>query len=149
MPFDAGTGQLATSLPTAYTYSDYSLGLLGLLLAGGSGPLANGDLNRWYRRIERQLTGPLGMERTFLKVPQAVTNRSEGYVTVVAEAIATGGAVTAIRLARPVYGHNIVMGQLRRVLRLGFEAFDELGIRRLFTRQNLKRDIPTEIGVDR
>jgi CubicO group peptidase (beta-lactamase class C family) len=88
-----------TSLPAPYFYSDYSVGLLGLLLASRDRPLSNRDLTRWLDKVERRILTPLGMKDTFLYVPdRLLPRRAGGYQQALARAQVSGGAVTGITL---------------------------------------------------
>ncbi len=56
-----------TSLPAPYEYSDFSVGLLGLILgANPNTPLNNGALTGWVNLLNQRLLLPLGMTHTFL-----------------------------------------------------------------------------------
>jgi CubicO group peptidase (beta-lactamase class C family) len=89
----------ATSLPAPYNYSDYAIGLLGLLLAARDQPLGNRDLTRWYKKVQRDILVPLGMLDTYLYVPPALAPRLVGgYDQAIARAQVSGGQVTGITL---------------------------------------------------
>jgi len=99
MDFTTPTPTRAKALPAPYYYSDFSVGLLGLLLANQGGALSNRDLNRWYRMVTREILRPLGMQSTFLDVPADQTSRLVGgYQQALARAEVSGGQVTAISL---------------------------------------------------
>ena len=84
----------ATTLPAPYNYSDYAIGLLGLLLAARDQPLGNRDLTRWYNKIQRDILVPLGMLDTYLYVPPALTPRLVGgYDQAIARAQVSRGQV--------------------------------------------------------
>jgi CubicO group peptidase (beta-lactamase class C family) len=88
-----------TSLPAPYFYSDYSVGLLGLLLASRDAPLGNRDLTRWFNKVEHRILAKLGMQDTFLNVPPAqLPRRAGGYQQALARAEVSGGALTDITL---------------------------------------------------
>ena len=53
--------QPVAALPAPYYYSDFSTGLIGLLLGGASGErLSNTALRGWYRELDLRLLRPLG-----------------------------------------------------------------------------------------
>ena len=89
----------ATTLPAPYNYSDYAIGLLGLLLAARDQPLGNRDLNRWYNKVRHDILVPLGMLDTYLYVPAKLEpRRVGGYDQAIARARVSGGQVTGITL---------------------------------------------------
>ncbi len=87
----------ASSLPAPYYYSDFGVGMLGLLLASRDAPLSNTDLRGWYRLVRQRIMAPLGMRDTFLRVPSAQAGRMvSGYVPAIARASVANGSVSAI-----------------------------------------------------
>ncbi len=86
--------------PSNYLYSDFSLGLLGLLL--GSDPnaaLSNQALAGWNRLLTSQLLKPLHMTSTFMNVPAKDQPRlAAGYELAQATAQISGGAVAGLTL---------------------------------------------------
>lgn len=86
------------SLPAPYEYSDYSTGLLGLLLGTRRGqPITNGSVDGWYDEVNRRILRPLGMQSTFLDVPATDAERAaKGYDLAIAAAEVTGGAISQI-----------------------------------------------------
>lgn len=94
--------QPVSALPAPYFYSDYGVGLLGLLLASTNAPLANSDLQWWNRSVQQNILSPLAMKDTFLYVPQGQDKRrARGYQQAVAFASVAGGQVTGITLVSP------------------------------------------------
>jgi hypothetical protein len=55
-----------TKLPAPYNYSDFSVGLLGLLLGGDGAPLTNQALTAWTEKLQSELLDPLSMTSTYL-----------------------------------------------------------------------------------
>ena len=63
-----------TTPPFPYFYSDFSTGLIGLLLGANSAkPLSNQALTGWNTLLHTQLLQPLGMNHTTLHPPQSAT----------------------------------------------------------------------------
>ena len=86
------------SLPAPYEYSDYSTGLLGLLLGTRRGqPITDNSVDGWYNEVNRRILRPLGMRSTFLDVPATDARRTaNGYDLAIASAEVTGGAISQI-----------------------------------------------------
>ena len=85
------------ALPAPYFYSDFSTGLIGLLL--GSSPderLSNGALRGWYAELDRRLLRPLGLRRTFLHLPPETRDVAEGYEPALAAAQVVDGRIAGI-----------------------------------------------------
>jgi CubicO group peptidase (beta-lactamase class C family) len=79
----------APKLPAAYLYSDFSTGLLGLLLSGSTA-LDNHSVDLWFTR----LLEPLGMRSTFLYVPAEARGRAaSGYQLALALPVVSNGSV--------------------------------------------------------
>jgi CubicO group peptidase (beta-lactamase class C family) len=92
---------MVTSLPACYFYSDYSIGLLGLLLGTPPGrPVSNDSLNVWLKEVQSRILHPLGMTSTYLYVPASVpqTRIANGYSPALASAQVQAGKVTGITL---------------------------------------------------
>jgi CubicO group peptidase (beta-lactamase class C family) len=90
-----------TSLPAPYFYSDYSIGLLGLLLGTAPGqPVSNASLDGWWREVHSHILAPLGMKSTFLDVPSHVpqTRIANGYSPALASARVQNGSISSITL---------------------------------------------------
>jgi CubicO group peptidase (beta-lactamase class C family) len=86
-----------TRLPALYNYSDFSVGLLGLVLGGDGAPLTNQALTAWTRKLQSELLDPLSMTSTFLfGVPadQAV----HGYDRATAEATVEHHHISSIKV---------------------------------------------------
>ena len=84
----------APSLPAGYDYSDFSTGLLGLLL-GGTSALDNHAVDAWFSSVEQRILDPLGMHSTFLYVPAGARGRvAGGYDLALAEATVSGGELS-------------------------------------------------------
>jgi CubicO group peptidase (beta-lactamase class C family) len=86
------------SLPAPYEYSDYSTGLLGLLLGTRRGqPITDDAVDGWYNEVNRRILRPLHMQSTFLDVPATDAERTaKGYDLAIAAAEVTGGAISQI-----------------------------------------------------
>jgi CubicO group peptidase (beta-lactamase class C family) len=93
--------------PVPYFYSDFSTGLLGLLLGANGGQIDDHALDQWFTTLVNSLTGPLGMRSTYLTVPASAAPRiANGYDLAVATAtVATQapntGRVTSIKVTNP------------------------------------------------
>jgi CubicO group peptidase (beta-lactamase class C family) len=63
----------AREVPTAYYYSNFSIGLIGLLLGSVPGePLSNDAIAGWDTELRRHILAPLGMTRTYLHLPDGL-----------------------------------------------------------------------------
>ncbi|MEJ8573293.1 serine hydrolase domain-containing protein [Microbaculum marinum] len=88
-----------TRLPAPYFYSDFGIGLLGLLIASDGGRLTNRDFWAWYAQIESNLLEPLGMADTYLFVPTSkLGQRALGYDQALGRAEIVNGSVQQIVL---------------------------------------------------
>jgi CubicO group peptidase (beta-lactamase class C family) len=95
-----------TDLPAPYFYSDYGVGLLGLLLAGNDRPLADEDVDDWADQVHEHILTPLDMTDTYLYVPVSEQDRlSAGYDQALASAEVAGGAVSAIAVHAGGFGY--------------------------------------------
>lgn len=84
--------------PFPYFYSDFSTGLIGLLLGGNSDkPLSNQALQGWNNLLHTGLLQPLGMKHTWLRPPESATPLlALGYQQALATAtVNASGAITA------------------------------------------------------
>lgn len=90
-----------TAPPFPYFYSDYSTGLIGLLLgADPTKKLSNQALRGWNTLLHTELLQPLGMKQTALHPPQSATPRlAAGYRQALATAIVTDGAITGFKIS--------------------------------------------------
>ncbi len=90
------------ALPGPSQYSNFSIGLLGLLLATPNGPLNSGSVDAWYNLLSAQILTPLGMTNTYLRVPQSVPAASQavGYTLAGGGASVVRGKIAAIGVAR-------------------------------------------------
>ena len=68
---DTPPGQLK-KLPAPYVYSDFSVGLLGLILANSTGAIRGGAVDAWFDRVSDDVLTPLTMSSTYLNVPSSV-----------------------------------------------------------------------------
>jgi CubicO group peptidase (beta-lactamase class C family) len=92
--------QPVAALPAPYYYSDFSTGMIGLLLGGASGDrLSNTALRDWYRELDLRLLRPLGMRHTFLHLRAGATNVAKGYETALADAKLANGRIVDITLS--------------------------------------------------
>ncbi len=100
MDYDATPPKPAMGLPAPYFYSNYSTGLLGLLLGTAAGkPATDASVDGWYNAVDQKILRPLGMTSTFLDVPAQDAGRvAGGYAPAIASAEVTGGRITAIQV---------------------------------------------------
>jgi len=92
---------LVSTLPAPYNYSDYSIGLLGLLLGDTSdAPLSNDALSGWFDEVQSQILTPLAMKSTFLF---GATGKviADGYDPALASGSVSGGEISAISVTSP------------------------------------------------
>jgi CubicO group peptidase (beta-lactamase class C family) len=94
--------------PQPYLYSDYSLGLLGLLLGSEADTaLTNKALTGWETLLGTKLLKPLNLTNTYLNVPKAALSRlAPGYQQAVAMATVSGGAVSGLTVAVSGAGYS-------------------------------------------
>lgn len=97
-----------TSLPAPYFYSDFSVGLLGLILGGNPKvPLDNQALNGWESLLQNRLLRPLLMGNTYLyPSPRSQVSVALGYDQAVGSAVITNGQVSEIVLGVPGSGYT-------------------------------------------
>jgi CubicO group peptidase (beta-lactamase class C family) len=108
--------QGVTALPATYFYSDFSVGLLGLLLGSYPNlPIDNHTLDRWFAMVENSLADPLGMRSTYLEVPSSEAWRvAGGDDRALATATVSNGLVASITVTSPGGSYH---PSLRRTLR--------------------------------
>ena len=95
--YNEDTEPLLTSLPGPYLYSDFSLGLLGLILATPTGQISDASVQAWYDDLQSDILTPLGLFHTYLTVPAASASLvAAGYSPAEATATVANGAVTGI-----------------------------------------------------
>lgn len=88
-------------LPAPYNYSDFSIGLLGLLLGDrASAPLSNDALTEWFELVEKRILMPLGMTNTFLFGANGAPIVN-GYEPALAKASVSNGEIFAITVDSP------------------------------------------------
>ena len=94
--------------PLEYLYSDYSLGLLGLLLGAVPGkPLGNAALTGWESLLTSEILRPLKMHSTFLDVPSNETALlAPGYTQAIASAVVRNGGVARLAPIDPGAGYT-------------------------------------------
>ena len=92
-----------TSLPGPAVYSDFSVGLLGLLLGTPSGPIGTASDQGWYDLLSREIAVPLGLTDTYLQPPPDVPKGriAAGYDPAGASAILVNGTVAHIKVYDP------------------------------------------------
>ena len=92
--------QRVKRLPAPYNYSDFAVGLTGLLLGGSpQKPLDNTAVNGWFRAVKNQILEPLQMTSTFLWVPADEAGRKiAGYSQALATATVTNGTISGITI---------------------------------------------------
>lgn len=91
----------ASALPAPYFYSDWSTGLLGLLVANDLDASLPADaVENWENAVVQNIVTPLGMEDTYLFEPQP--NQAPrvvlGYEQATAEASVNSNRITSIKL---------------------------------------------------
>ncbi|RXF74267.1 serine hydrolase [Hansschlegelia zhihuaiae] len=93
----------ATRAPAPYLYSNFSVGMLGLLLGGAPDkPLGDGAVRGWFDAVQSDIFKPLAMRDTFLKIPARLADRRvSGYDRATALAQVTDGAITGVTLVNP------------------------------------------------
>jgi len=96
--------------PHAYIYSDFALGLVGLLLGAPAGkPIENVALTGYEKLLTNNLLSPLHLTNTFFNVPaksQALI--ATGYTPAIAEvSIDTQGGIGAITIENPGTGYAV------------------------------------------
>ena len=97
----------AREVPTAYYYSNFSIGLIGLLLGSTPGrPLSNDALTGWHAELRRHILEPLGMGRTYLHAPDGLPDVAQGYQPALATAEVDDGRIAAITLASSGGNYN-------------------------------------------
>lgn len=90
-----------SGLPAPYFYSDWSTGLLGLLVANNlDAPLPADAVERWEDAVEQNLVVPLGMQDTYLFDPQPAQAPRVvlGYEQATAEAVVNSNRITSIKV---------------------------------------------------
>ncbi len=89
-----------SGLPAPYNYSNFSIGLLGLMLAAPPDePLDSADVHRWFEEVRAEILEPLGMRDTFLHVPRRAADRKAGgYNLAIARAKVADGVITDISI---------------------------------------------------
>lgn len=78
---------LPCNLPAPYFYSDWSTGLLGLLIANPNAPLPASAVTNWADLVESNIEEPLGMTDSYIidtDLPEQLSNVVRGYVMVTA-----------------------------------------------------------------
>lgn len=95
------------ALPGPYLYSNFSIGLLGLILATPSGPIGSGAVDAWYNRVKADILTPLRMSSTYLNIPTSIPaeNVAAGYSPAKATATVSGGEIASIELSK-YKGHH-------------------------------------------
>ncbi|MHB8381293.1 MAG: serine hydrolase [Candidatus Binataceae bacterium] len=92
---------LVKTLPAPYNYSDYSIGLLGLLLGDQPNtPLTNAALTGWFNQVQSGILTPLRMTRTFLFNPKGGVIAA-GYEPALADATISNGQISGISVISP------------------------------------------------
>jgi len=102
------TYQTAGAPPLGYLYSDYSLGLLGLLLGATPGqPLSNDAFYNWEGVMTNELLTPLKLYNTFAQLPPFKASRlAAGYTQAIASADISGGKLTGLTPIDPGAGYT-------------------------------------------
>jgi CubicO group peptidase (beta-lactamase class C family) len=89
-----------SSLPAPYNYSDFAIGLLGLLLANPNGGRINdASLLGWFIQVYKQILTPLGMNDTYLQGAQpGYLTPASGYSLALASATLKNGQIHTINV---------------------------------------------------
>jgi CubicO group peptidase (beta-lactamase class C family) len=95
-----------SSLPAPYHYSDFAIGLLGLLLPSG-GMINDASLLGWFIEVSNQILTPLGMNSTYLQgsLPGGVTP-AKGFSLALASAEVKNGQISAIKAPKGGSGYS-------------------------------------------
>jgi CubicO group peptidase (beta-lactamase class C family) len=100
-PQDQLTPPVTTEPPFPYFYSDFSTGLIGLLLGSApNAPLNNSALTGWETLLRQELLRPLLMRETSLEPPPSRTPRlAQGYQQALPTAVLdASGSITGFKL---------------------------------------------------
>jgi CubicO group peptidase (beta-lactamase class C family) len=100
-PQDQLTPPAITEPPFPYFYSDFSTGLIGLLLGSEpNAPLDNSALSGWETLLRQELLQPLSMRETSLTPPASRARLlAQGYQQALASAVVdASGAITGFKL---------------------------------------------------
>lgn len=101
MNFFTDPPELVDALPAPYNYSDFSIGLMGLLIgAAPGGALSNAALTGWFSDVQSDILQPLGMKSTFLYGATGAMV-ADGYVPALASVTVSGGRSAIFRLSVP------------------------------------------------
>lgn len=98
--YQAAPPRPAKRLPVPYFYSNYSMALVGYLIAARRGArLDNRAVDSWFAAVKDDILDPLGMNSTFLSVPSSDNARqAAGYVQALGVPVVTNGAVSEIEV---------------------------------------------------
>ncbi|WP_180982390.1 serine hydrolase domain-containing protein [Methylocella silvestris] len=87
------------ALPAPYFYSDFTVGLLGLILgANPNGLLSNAALKGWEALLQKQILGPLNMRDTALYPSTSSSSTALGYQQAIGAPVVVNGALSAINV---------------------------------------------------
>jgi CubicO group peptidase (beta-lactamase class C family) len=92
------------ALPGPYLYSNFGVGLLGLILGNPGQSIADTDtataVNNWYNQVLTNILIPLGMNETLLTIPDSVPSTLivGGYSRATARAKVADGKISALKL---------------------------------------------------
>ena len=101
MDFSGDEPVRALRLPAPYFYSNFSVGMLGLLMGGPAGqPITNDNIFGWFDAVKADVLQPLRMNDTVLYVPEnAQASTVQGYNRATAHAVvSTGGGVSGVEV---------------------------------------------------
>jgi CubicO group peptidase (beta-lactamase class C family) len=95
-----------SSLPAPYNYSDFAIGLLGLLMPSG-GVINDASLLGWFIQVSNQILTPLGMNSTYLQgsAPSGLTP-AKGYSLALASAEVKNGQIGSIKVLNGGSGYS-------------------------------------------
>ncbi len=94
--------------PNTYLYSDFSIGLLGLLLGAPPGQaLSNTALTSWEKLLSTEILAPLKMTSTTVTLTPSEQKRlSPGYELAAGAALVSGGGVASIKVDHEGAGYT-------------------------------------------
>ena len=96
--------QVLTCLPGPYFYSNFGIGLLGLILGNPGQSIAAIDtakaVNAWFDLVSSEILTPLGMNETYLTLPNSTpaSRIVGGYSRATARATVAGGKISALNV---------------------------------------------------
>jgi CubicO group peptidase (beta-lactamase class C family) len=97
----------APKLPAPYKYSDYAIGLLGLLLPNPTGgPITDATLLGWFIQVSNEILTPLGMNSTYLQGAYGSITPAKGYSLALTSAQVKNGQIETIKVLKGGSGYS-------------------------------------------